>query len=333
MQGNDVVRRLRGLTGLLMFLMCIGSASAAFGQTTADRQASLDLVRQGNEHYDAGEFRDAIRLYKQAHRELGDDRLLYRIGLSYEYVNNVIRAREYLTAFLEADPQTPFAGRIAAKIERLDTIEETVQSYLAVSSEPAGATVYLNGDLGSPEGKTPLTVPVGPGEHLITLVFEDRRRIEEAVSVNAGQTFEHHIQVRAGAATVPEPEPAPEPAPEPEPTDVAVATAPVDTPIAPRHRETLTEVSLTAPTWGLGLAWTGLIVGDLMIVGGILSNTLGDGTGGDELIIGGALLAVTGLYFLMFRNYTGKLDRIDVSGGLGASPDGTGVGFGLRLRY
>ncbi|MFU8804773.1 MAG: PEGA domain-containing protein [Bradymonadaceae bacterium] len=330
-------RSLRQAIHVALFvlaLVCSGVfAAPAMGQTAAQRQAALDAVRIANEHYDAGEFVEALPLYKQAYRDLDDVRLLYRIGLTYEYLNNVVRAREYLTDYLKADPQTPYAGRIRAKIDGLNNLEDTVQSYLSVNSEPRGATVYLNGDLGTPEGTTPVIVPVGAGEHTITLVFKDRRRVEEVVAVGAGQTLEHMIHIRAGPVAEQDSE-VEEPVVVEEAAEAVVAAEPVAAePVAarPRH-DVLTQVDIGPPAWLMFFSWTGMIVGDGLIGYGIYTGVK-EGTGGTGFIVGGAALALTGLYFLAIRDWSRHLEDIDLTAGVGSTSDGHGVGFGFRLRY
>jgi tetratricopeptide (TPR) repeat protein len=310
-----------------MLLLLIVSISPAAAQTTAERQASLDRVRQANVHYDAGEFHDALRLYKQAHRELDDHRLLYRIGLSYEYLNNIVRARQYLLAFLEAEPDTPYAGRIAAKVDRLETLEASVQSYIAISSEPAGATVYLNGDLGSPEGATPVTVPVGPGEHLITLVFADRRRLEDVVTVSAGQTIEHHVKVVAATSSNTETTAPVEPV-----VEQVAPTAPLATPAARPDPGVLTDANLAPPGLISFVSWTSIFAGNGLLAWGLIERA-SYGDGGAGKMIAGGLLVGAGFYLVASHDGARSYEKGATQATIGPSADGTGLGVGVRWRY
>lgn len=185
----------------------------------AQDSAALNMVRQANSHYDEGQFRDALRLYLTAYDALKDVRLLYRIGLSYEQIGNYQRAREYLVHYLRADADSPVKGRVEAKIGQLRSLEENIQAFLAIETEPAGAEVYVHGYMGKAEGKTPVEFPVGAGENTVTLVFPAGQRLEVAIDVGAGQREERFFQV--GTASAPPPPPqevarAEEP-PQPEP--------------------------------------------------------------------------------------------------------------------
>ncbi|WP_230467329.1 PEGA domain-containing protein [Lujinxingia vulgaris] len=162
-------------------------------------EAALDTVREANDHYDAGEFSRALLKYRQAFDVLEDVRLLYRIGLSYENLGNYARARQTLLRYLELDKDSPVEGRVRAKIDQLRDLEENIQAYLVVDSVPAGATVYLNEYMGEPEGEAPVTMPVGAGENVVTLVFPDRQRLQAVVEVGAGATVERIFQVGSAA--------------------------------------------------------------------------------------------------------------------------------------
>ncbi|WP_233497067.1 PEGA domain-containing protein [Lujinxingia litoralis] len=164
------------------------------------KDAALDRVREANGHYDAGEFDDALLKYRQAYDVLEDVRLLYRIGLSYENLGNYARARQMLLRYLELDEESPVEGRVRAKIDQLRDLETNIQAYLAIETVPSGATVYLNGYMGQAEGTAPLTMPVGAGENVVTLVFPDRQRLQVVVDVGAGQRVERLFQVGPGAA-------------------------------------------------------------------------------------------------------------------------------------
>jgi hypothetical protein len=63
------------------------------------------------------------------------------------------------------------------------TLEKTVAGPLAVSSEPPGATVYLNGKM---EGTTPLTITsIAPGEHTLMVAMEGYSDFTQTVTITA----------------------------------------------------------------------------------------------------------------------------------------------------
>lgn len=189
----------------LIVLAVVLSFGVLPGIAHGQDSAALDLVRSANYQYDEGEFREALRLYREAHDRLNDPRLLYRIGLSYEQIGNYQRAREYLVRYLREDADSPVKGRVEAKIGQLRSLEENIQSFLTIETDPPGAEIYLFGYMGQAEGKTPAEVPVGAGENQVTLVFPAGQRLEVLIDVGAGQREKRFFQV--GTATAPPPPP------------------------------------------------------------------------------------------------------------------------------
>lgn len=189
-------RSTRRWFGALVAVVALCFCAPLYAQGSDE---ALDTVREANGHYDAGEFSRALLKYRQAYDVLEDVRLLYRIGLSYENLGNYARARQTLLRYLELDNDSPVEGRVRAKIDQLRDLEENIQAYLVIDSVPAGATVYLNEYMGEPEGEAPVTMPVGAGENIVTLVFPDRQRLQAVVEVGAGATVERIFQVGSAA--------------------------------------------------------------------------------------------------------------------------------------
>lgn len=209
----------------LAVLTTVLAVSGAPAVALAQDGAALDLVRSANNHYDEGRFRDALRQYREAHDSLRDVRLLYRIGLSYEQIGNYQRAREYLARYLREDDDSPVKGRVEAKIDQLRSLEENIQAFLKIETEPSGAQIFIHGYMGTPEGRSPAKIPVGAGDNHVTLVFPEGQRLEVVIDVGPGQTEEKFYQVGTAAAAPPpppkevaqaEPEPAEEEAKEKE---------------------------------------------------------------------------------------------------------------------
>ncbi len=169
---------------------------------SASASDPLDKVRQANSFYDNGQFENALRLYREAHDELDDPRLLYRIGLSYENLGNYERGRAFLERYLKEDPDSPVKGRVEASIRQLRDLEGAIQAYLLIETEPAGVDIFLHGYMGEPEASSPATIPVGAGSNRVTLVFDGGQRLEVDIEVGAGSTEERFFSI--GTAVAPE---------------------------------------------------------------------------------------------------------------------------------
>jgi tetratricopeptide (TPR) repeat protein len=151
-----------------------------------DRARAASLIKEANASYNRGEFRSALRDYQRAYRVSADPRLVYRIGLTYENLANYKRAHEQLTRFLRENPASEYTGRVARKLSHLKNLEKSMQAYIALSSEPTGARIFLNGD--GTLGSTPAKLPVGPGKHEVTLAKEGLRTSTFQIEVPPGKT-------------------------------------------------------------------------------------------------------------------------------------------------
>lgn len=304
---------------------------------------ALDQVRTANEHYDAGDFRQALKYYRTAYDELEDERLLYRIGLSYDNLANYQMARRFLEEYLQRDPDSDVRGRVEAMLKQAQRLEESVQSYLSVESEPEGAEIYLHGYMGEPAGTTPAKVPVGAGTLEVTLEFAQGQRLQVVLEVDAGETVERFFQVGTGepvardgegeevastelaaVETVEQPEDAPpqeqvppdeveEPTPdeEAEPDDAD----PIPTPQEDDIDTQLDYVDAGPPWWASTLGITGIALGHIWLFWGL-------GSGADSVppprggvggaILGGGLL-IGGGFYLLGRDWQGQLPPIDAA--------------------
>lgn len=304
---------------------------------------SLDTVREANQRYDGGAFVEALRLYRVAYDQMSDARLLYRIGLTYEHIGNYQRAREVLEHYLREDPESPVRGRVEANILSLQRLEENIQSYLRVETEPAGAEVFLHGYFGKSEGLTPVTIPVGAGENVVTLLFPEGQRLEVPVEVRAGGTEERFFQIGTAArpsdevASVETPpvEASPEIVVEEERSEEGEVQAEwgeeegerEEQPVAqtedvipmpgsePEQTRTiqLDHVDLGPPRVVLVSSVALITLGNLLLASGVITS-IGQASGGEDFddlsaggfYVGGAVLTAGGI-FLMGRKWRGRL--------------------------
>jgi hypothetical protein len=94
---------------------------------------------------------------------------------------------------------------------------EAASASLTIESDPAGAEVLVGGKT---QGTTPLTLSVTPGEHLLELVYDSRRKALKTVA-RAGAVVVHHVQFDTSPPVV-----VAAPAPAPVPRAVAPPRAP-----------------------------------------------------------------------------------------------------------
>ena len=184
-------RTARGLA--CASLLCLSMMSApAFGQQTD----IAEVLEQAQQHYDAGQFREAAPLLIQAYDELEAPVILYRLGNVYNSLGNFRRAREYYQKFLAKDPETDLRGRVEAKIETLKRLEEASQSWLVIHLEPPGEVFQANAP-NHAIGATSEKIPVGAGPHRVVVASANDHRLELEVDVGAAKTVERWVSFDA----------------------------------------------------------------------------------------------------------------------------------------
>jgi tetratricopeptide (TPR) repeat protein len=185
---------------LMLALVAALSLTAMPDQANAqdDKARAVELIKEANVHTEAGEHRPALMKYKVAFDIMEDPRILYRIGLSYEQLGNYQRAREHLELYLFADPDSEYKDRIDKKIALLKEKEETMRARIEISSNPSGAQIFVDGENNKAYGKTPLVLPVGPGEHSLTLRKGNAKK-SIRIDVGEGETATETVELGSRA--------------------------------------------------------------------------------------------------------------------------------------
>jgi PEGA domain len=158
----------------------------------------------------------------QAGRSLGADKLLYgtlkkatkngshvvaalklldvNTGVIEKFVNETVSKRD-----VSPGNVSPLAHKWFAAL-----VEVEAKPTLTITTEPAGATVTVDGQ---PAGRTPITLrDLSAGTHNFVLSLAGRVTINKTLELKAGGSHEVSLQMEAEASTRPrEPEPPPQP--------------------------------------------------------------------------------------------------------------------------
>jgi hypothetical protein len=138
--------------------------------TVAARSAApnLDVARaldaQGVLAFERGAYRDAIQLFREAHRLGGPPSELWNEARCHEHLDEIEDAADVLDDYLR---ETGISKDERADAERELAQIKTRPSLLTVTTTPAGATALLDGR--PLAGLTPLTIAVPPGSHALVL--------------------------------------------------------------------------------------------------------------------------------------------------------------------
>jgi hypothetical protein len=166
-----------GTRGALALCLFVGAASTtAPARAQAPQGASgaaqpIELARmryrQGVDAYDAGKYRVAVDYFLEADHLAPNAALSFNIARAYDKMNEPGATLRWYRDYLRRDPQAPDRASVEELIHGIEAklAEQGVQQ-LTILSEPAGATVALDG---LPRGVTPWTGEIAPGSHELQL--------------------------------------------------------------------------------------------------------------------------------------------------------------------
>jgi len=161
-------------------------APAAFAQNrTGSADEAETAFQLGNDAFLAGQFRDALGHYFVSNRLVPNRNVVLNIARCFESMNDFVESYRYFQEYVALAP--PGDKDVPTVNDALARLANRV-ALIAVSSDPTGATVYLNRkDLGA-VGTTPRVVPVLPGTHNIILEREGYRDFtSDVVTVTVGK--------------------------------------------------------------------------------------------------------------------------------------------------
>ena len=143
-------------------------------------------MQLATEHYRAGRYADALRLYQAAYDIFPTPRVLFNVGLAreknFDYEGCAVAFRQYI-------PDAPEPALASRAEENMARCLERVKIPVKVTSLPAGAATFVDAGRGrSLKGRTPLTeLALAPGKYGITLTMPGYVDQTQEVTVEAGQ--------------------------------------------------------------------------------------------------------------------------------------------------
>jgi outer membrane receptor protein involved in Fe transport len=175
-----VVRTLLALAAALP--LAAGDARAGGLADEAELQFQI-----GAEHYQKGEYRDALEHFFISNRLVPNRNVVFNIARTYEQMKRYADAHRYFTDALEEEDRPQQIQNIQAGIARVAPFI----ALLKVESDPPGATIYIDRkDLGS-RGKAPRQLALAEGKYKVIAELEG---YEPAVS--------GEVQIKTGAQAV-----------------------------------------------------------------------------------------------------------------------------------
>jgi outer membrane receptor for ferrienterochelin and colicin len=172
---------LRRVAPVLVALAVAAGPQAGHAGGLAD-EAELQF-QIGADHYQKGEFRDALEHFFASNRLVGNRNVVFNIARSYEQLKRYADAHRYYTDALEDEDRPAQVQTIQAAIRRVAPFV----AVLKVETSPPGATIYIDRkDLGS-RGKAPRALALPEGRYRIIAELEGHEpAVSEPIEVKNG---------------------------------------------------------------------------------------------------------------------------------------------------
>lgn len=183
---SRLAHRLLGIATLIVMLFVCGPAFAQNGTPSKQTAAKvLRLVKDANDEFDRGEFGDALELYQEAYDLYPDAVLLYRIGLSAENTGDKRRAVAAYSAFVDAAKSDDATAQTVKG--RIAELQASIPPLVKITSNPAGADVFVNDLDGRSLGQTPGSFEIPTGDVEVLIRLNGYRLEKRKLSLNNGE--------------------------------------------------------------------------------------------------------------------------------------------------
>jgi hypothetical protein len=171
--------RARVLVVVAMLVACLIAPRARAAAQRATEEAEREY-KLGYHALRDGDCAAALVHYRRSYELSPRPRTLFNMAVCEEELGLTVDAWHRYRAFLAAaeDRDAKIVVKARARIEAL---RATLTGKVAVSSNPPGATVSVDG--GETRGVTPITLALAPGEHTIRLTMPAADPVERTVEV------------------------------------------------------------------------------------------------------------------------------------------------------
>lgn len=171
-------------------------AEELFGVLTPDEQVLvLELIDEGTQAYDQGEFQVALEHFEETYRLFPHPDVLYRLALCHERLGNDDEAIQHYRLFLSAVPDAKERGRVERTIALLEERLGSPMGDLQVATSPAGAAVSILSPRPKELGESPVQVSLSPGTYEIAIEKEGFEPVVEQISIVRGKTVVLHKDI------------------------------------------------------------------------------------------------------------------------------------------
>jgi hypothetical protein len=182
---------------LSLFLWVFLLAAPAFAQKKSSAaKACLDAA----EKLTAGrDYQAAFEKYQACYQEFPDNDFLVFIGGA---LINLRRYQDALSTFEECVSKTKDSKVKANAKRNITLLQDILATAVTITSEPVGATVFLNSKVDTPLGLTPLTANVPAGTARLYVELEGHQGIVKPVEIVKGTISKFDFTLKEAPALV-----------------------------------------------------------------------------------------------------------------------------------
>ncbi|HEV8245899.1 MAG TPA: PEGA domain-containing protein, partial [Polyangiaceae bacterium] len=182
------MHRLWLATSVLFFAL-LSSGTGRADDLADEAELKFNL---GAEAYQRGNYRVALENFLASNRLVQNRNVVYNIARCYEQLKQYPEAYRYYSQALEAETDPATRQRLQSALQQ---IRRNV-AVLDITSDPPGATIYVNRrDLG-PRGASPRALGLAPGEYTVIAELAGHYPAEfKAGFTRAGETTEVKLKL------------------------------------------------------------------------------------------------------------------------------------------
>lgn len=176
---------LRCVVSVVILLLLVGGPTALHARRSGTRttREAAQLFDQGQRLYQAAQYREAIRAFTRAHELAPHRSALFNIARCHVNLGQPGQAIRYFEQALAQTRDAASQADIRRRIAQLRSRPVKV----FVSSQPAGATVTIDGRAAPEPGTTPLALKLQAGEHVLLLRKRGHQLAARRIELELGQ--------------------------------------------------------------------------------------------------------------------------------------------------
>jgi len=172
----------------------------AAAQEDAAKEKAKEIFARGKADYDAGRFVEALAAFQEAYATKPVPMMLKIIAQTHEALENLPAAVDFYAQYQASNPKD--ADKVAEKLDALRKVLAASWATVELTSEPAGAEVWLNKKAGPPRGTTPVTLQLPAGTQTLLLEKAGFQTVQRAVKLTAGRPMTLGLALPAAMPTL-----------------------------------------------------------------------------------------------------------------------------------